>query len=149
MEAVAQQPDGEAAVLDGPDRPAVVAVRVVRGVPVGERADAPAREQVGGEEARHRARHQGVVQDARGHAVPAVRSHGADGPALRVEGHGREALVLHPEGVGEALLQLLGLVVQPLGQVLLAQPPQHLGKVQLGHVHEGLLLARRDGRLHG
>jgi hypothetical protein len=47
-----------------------------------------------------------VGDDPRPEAVPDRRAHGLDLPLLAVQGHGEELLVLHPEALVEALLEI-------------------------------------------
>ena len=68
VEAVAQEADREGALLDRPDRAAMVAIRVVGRVLGRERADAPATKQIVGHEAVGRAAHQFGVGDPGGQA---------------------------------------------------------------------------------
>ena len=129
-----------------PDRADVVADRVVAAIVGRERADAPARE--------HRVRHELtgdepralLGNDARPEQVPHVRGHRVDPALVAVEADDVVAAALvGPEVVVEARVQLLGLALEPLGELDVgAEPPRELGDAQLRVVDVALDLGGRD-----
>jgi hypothetical protein len=124
----------------------VVADRVVAAIVGRERADAPARE--------HRVRHELFGDetcalrghDARPEQVPHVRGHGVDRALVGVEADDVVAAAgLGPEVVVEALVQLLGFALEPLGERDVgAEAPGELGDAQLRVVDVRLNLGGRD-----
>src|SRR5262245_41750523 len=77
-ESVAQETHGKGSLLDRPDRAAMVAVRVVRGIPGRERANAPTAEQIRLEEPRGDPLDAGRIQDPARQTVAGVGGDGAD-----------------------------------------------------------------------
>jgi hypothetical protein len=67
---------------------------------------------------------------------------------MRVQAHGEEAFIVHPENIVEQLLELLSLVIEPCGLMRVAEPPQNFRHVKLRDVYEALFLTGGNGRLH-
>src|SRR5688572_30818670 len=75
---IAHEAEREGAVLDGPDRAAVIAVRVVRGMLRRECSDAPPAEEIGSDETIGGSHDESGVGDARRETVTGVRADRTD-----------------------------------------------------------------------
>src|SRR2546423_13515872 len=93
----------------GPDSSLVVADRVVATVPLGHRADAPAREEARSEQMSDNVMGTVVVDDPAPEQLANVGRQRVDGLLVAVQSERVEAPVLKPEVVVERLFQLLGL----------------------------------------
>src|SRR6266446_621879 len=100
----------------GPDGSLVVADRVVATVPLGHRADAPAREEARSEQMSDNVVGTVVVDDPAPEQLADVGRERVDGLLVTVQGERVEAAVREPEVVVERLLQLLGLVLELGGE---------------------------------
>src|SRR5262249_31783190 len=128
---VPEESQGECAVLDRPDRAAVVAERVVSGILRRQRPDSPAGEKIRGKKPARDRRHERLVQDSCRETVAGIGSDGADGSFVRAQSQSDEPLLLHPEGLVETLLELSGLREESARVLFPVQPPQDLGEMQL------------------
>ena len=112
LEAVAAQPPRDERVVEGPDRPDVVADRVVASLALGKRAHAPAREQPRSHQVPDDRLRLRLVDDAAPEQVAVVRGERVDLLSVRVEREGEVLAVLDPEVAVEAPLQVCRLVFE-------------------------------------
>ena len=148
LAAVARQPQGDQRVVVRPDRAVVVRHRVVAHLVGVEGADPPAGE--GGLVEQGVGHPPGArpAGDPREQAVPRVRGPHLAPPLLAVERQGVGGDLLAPEVLLEFLAQLLGLPLQLLGVIVLAeQAGQRGGRLARG-VDVPLHLAEGDRTLH-
>src|SRR5207247_3953413 len=111
LEAVPAQAPCDERVVEGPDRPDVVADRVVPSLPLGERAHAPTREEASSEEVTRDRLRLRLVDDAAPEQLAVVRGERVHLLALVVERERVVLTVLDPEVAVEPALEVGRLIL--------------------------------------
>jgi hypothetical protein len=133
--AIAPEAPGDDGVVKGPDRPQVIADRVVSTLALSERPDTPTRVQPWRHEVIDDHRRFGCVDDATPQEVTDIRRERIDLAPVGVQGEGVVAAVREPVVAVEAMLELGCLLLQALRErLVLPDEPREPGTADLGVV---------------